>query len=98
MSAKDRGFQRPSGAALVAKPEPLTTAEPAPAAATDTDLPMPPVRQREYRAQFNTKLLPGMIKRIRGFADHHDASIQDIVEQALDEYLTRRGWTDNHDK
>ena len=124
--ARDRGFQRPSGPALVARPEPLTGAEPAtpgtdraapatpepiPAAeaaeqpmalesaataasnpALDTELPMPPARHSEIRVQFNTKLRPAVIERTKGFADRYHANIQDIVEQALDEYMTRRGW------
>ena len=125
--ARDRGFQRPSGQALVARPEPLTgaepgtagtdravpaTSEPIPAAeaaeqpvalesaptaastpASETDLPMPPARHSEIRVQFNTKLRPAVIERTKGFADRYHASIQDIVEQALDEYMTRRGWS-----
>ena len=127
--ARDRGFQRPSGPALVARPEPLTGAEPAtagtdhaepatsepiPAAeaaeqpvapesaataastpASETELPMPPARHSEIRVQFNTKLRPAVIERTKGFADKYSANIQDIVEQALDEYMTRRGWPTN---
>jgi hypothetical protein len=123
--ARDRGFQRPSGPALVARPEPLAGPDPAPGTertapatpeplsaaasaepspppeaaepaantpAPDNDLPMPPTRHSEIRVQFNTKLRPAVIERTKGFADRYHANIQDIVEQALDEYMTRRGW------
>ena len=88
-----------------ATPEPLcaaASAEPSPppeaaepaanTPASDTDLPMPPARHSEIRVQFNTKLRPAVIERTKGFADRYHANIQDIVEQALDEYMTRRGW------
>lgn len=139
--ARDRGFQRPSGPALVAKPEPLTPMEPATTSqqerpgtvtgprpdessvampveppepqpgreptgrkvttpksnpsAADAELPMPTPRHSEIRVQFNTKLRPAVIDRTKGFAEHYRANIQEIVEQALDEYLTRRGWDGN---
>ena len=119
---RDRGFQRPSGPTLVARPEPLATGDPVepPAAATPAptterqkrpakqapaakpapkaapapanELPMPTPRIPEIRVQFNTKLRPAVIERTKGFADHHKANIQEIVEQALTEYLDRRGW------
>jgi hypothetical protein len=124
---RDRGFQRPSGPALVARPEPLAGGDPVepPAAATPApappsepkerpakqaptprsapnvasapveELPMPTPRVSEIRVQFNTKLRPAVIDRTRGFADHHRANIQEIVEQALTEYLNRRGWKDS---
>ena len=76
--------------------EELPAAEPAAPPASeptqDTDLPMPPARHSEIRVQFNTKLRPAMIERTKGFADRYHANIQDVVEQALDEYMTRRGW------
>jgi hypothetical protein len=129
---RDRGFQRPGGPALVARPEPLAAVpappapapEPAPVPAPaesvavepddtadrltstapaapkpppqtrgrGTNLPMPPSRHTELRVQFNTKLRPASIARTKAFADHHQASIQDVVELALDEFLSRRGW------
>jgi hypothetical protein len=67
-----------------------STANAAPAATEE--LPMPTPRVTEIRVQFNTKLRPAVIERTRGFAEHHKANIQEIVEQALTEYLNRRGW------
>ena len=72
---------------------PPEAAEPAASTpAPNPDLPMPPARHSEIRVQFNTKLRPAVIERTKGFADRYHANIQDIVEQALDEYMTRRGW------
>ena len=65
----------------------------------DPELPMPTPRRSEICIQFNTKLRPIVIEpRTKRFAEHHQASIQEIVEQALDEYLARRGWDDKAEK
>ena len=71
-----------------------TTKAPAAPAVDTSDLPMPTPRHSEIRVQFNTKLRPVVIERTRGFAEHYRASIQEIVETALTEYLDRRGWTE----
>lgn len=63
-------------------------------AEADAELPMPRPRHSEIRIQFNTKLRPVVIERTKRFAEHHRGNIQEIVEQALDEYLTRRGWAE----
>lgn len=61
-------------------------------AAVEPDLPMPPRKtEAEIRKPFGTKLTPEITQRLKNFAFAHDAEIQDIVEQALDEYMTRRG-------
>lgn len=73
---------------------PATTKAPTAPAVDTPDLPMPTPRHSEIRVQFNTKLRPVVIERTRGFAEHYRASIQEIVETALTEYLDRRGWTE----
>ncbi|MFJ6901776.1 hypothetical protein [Streptomyces hokutonensis] len=55
-------------------------------------LAMPPSRQQEVRAQFNTKLPPELIDRIKNFSMTHHSDIQDVTELALDEFLTPRGF------
>lgn len=53
---------------------------------------MPPAKKKtEVRQTFATKLPPEMITRLRGWAFAHDVEIQDLVELALDEFLTQRG-------
>lgn len=52
----------------------------------------PPKRRGPAREQFSTKLPPQLIQDLRAFSDHHEAEIQVVVELALTEYLTSRGW------
>jgi len=55
--------------------------------------PPPPKKQAPPRVQFSTKLPPALITDIKDFSDHYKAEIQIVVELALQEYLTSRGWT-----
>jgi hypothetical protein len=90
-----RAPRRPAAARQRSESGSSTTIRAPTAAAADTsDLPMPTPRHSEIRVQFNTKLRPVVIERTRGFAEHYRASIQEIVETALTEYLDRRGWTE----
>jgi hypothetical protein len=54
--------------------------------------PPPPRKRAPSREQFSTKLPPALIANLRDFAEHHDAEIQTVVELAITEYLTNRGW------
>lgn len=54
--------------------------------------PPPPRRQTSQRVQFSTKLPPQLISDVKDFCEHHQAEIQVVVELALREYLTSRGW------
>ena len=54
--------------------------------------PPPPKRLTPPRIQFSTKLPPALVADVKAFSDHHDAEIQIVVELALKEYLTSRGW------
>jgi len=83
----------PGAAAGVAPLTPLsTTARPAAPPQTATAPPPPKKRQLAARIQFSTKLPPGLIGDVKDFSDHHEAEIQIVVELALKEYLTSRGW------
>lgn len=62
------------------------------AAALPVAPPPPPKRRTPAREQFSTKLPPQLIGDLRAFADHHQAEIQVVVELAIGEYLTSRGW------
>ncbi len=54
--------------------------------------PPPPKRQAPQRVQFSTKLPPALIMDVKDFSDHHRAEIQIVVELALREYMSSRGW------
>lgn len=75
-------------AAPVAAPARTPAAAPRPAAAP----PPPPKRQAPQRVQFSTKLPPALITDVKDFSDHHQAEIQIVVELALREYMSSRGW------
>lgn len=77
-----------AAAAPVASPARTPAAAPRPAAAP----PPPPKRQAPQRVQFSTKLPPALITDVKDFSDHHQAEIQIVVELALREYMTSRGW------
>ena len=58
----------------------------------DASLPMPTPRQAaEMRIPFGTKMRPELIARLKAFAFAKDAEIQVVLDQAVDEYLSRRG-------
>lgn len=58
---------------------------------TAEELPMPPAKQRDVRQTWGTKLRPSTIDRLNAFASDHNTHIQDVVEMALDEFMSRRG-------
>lgn len=68
--------------------------EPAPVAPSAPQVapPPPPKKQAPPRVQFSTKLPPALITDVKDFSDHHQAEIQVVVELALREYMTSRGW------
>ncbi|MFJ3777558.1 hypothetical protein ACIPX0_38290 [Streptomyces sp. NPDC090075] len=89
----DPGEQKaviPEEPAVIAEPQ--STSKPEPKTPVKTGLAMPPSRQQEVRAQFNTKLPPELIDRIKTFTTTHRADIQDVSELALDEFLKARGF------
>lgn len=55
--------------------------------------PPPPVVQRKPREQLNTKIRVDMRERLDVFVARHDSTLQGVLEAALDEYMTRRGWS-----
>jgi hypothetical protein len=55
-----------------------------------SDLPMPPARQAEPRVILVSRISPGLNDRLRAFCQAHNASIQDTVTLAVDEFLERR--------
>jgi hypothetical protein len=75
--------------APIPTPVPLGPAAPVAAAGA---APPPPKKHAPAREQFSTKLPPRLIKDLREFCSHHQAEIQVVVELALVEYLTSRGW------
>lgn len=55
------------------------------------EAPPPPGRQREARVQFNHRILMDRHEVLEGYKATHGATWQAIVDQMVDEYLTRRG-------
>lgn len=103
-SLKPYDFMRPMADAqsdsrpatpVAASPKPPKRPKRPPAsvpAAPGTDvLPMPPTRQPQMRVNVNVRLLPEMNDRLRHFVQAHTANMQDTVELAIDEFLSRRG-------
>jgi hypothetical protein len=86
-----------AGAAPVAplassRSRPVPAAERAAEPAGNTPPPPPPRKQAPARVQFSTKLPPHLITNVKDFSDHYQAEIQMVVELALQEYMTSRGW------
>jgi len=53
---------------------------------------MPPSREEtEARVNFGGRVRPSTRKRARLFAAQHDIDIQDLLDAALNEYMSRRG-------
>lgn len=74
-----------------AEASPPTTATPAAEVPTPATPPMPPKRQRTLRVQFTTRIRTDLDERLRRFLKKSDASVQDVTEMALGEFLDRRG-------
>ncbi|SRR5258708_25128829 len=91
--AQARGDGQPA-AEVAASPKPpkktKRSAVPEAAAPGADVLPMPPTRQPQMRVNVNVRLLPEMNDRLRRFVQDHKANMQDTVELAIDEFLTRR--------
>lgn len=78
-----------------AEPKPETVATPLKEMADTpstppSDLPMPPARRTEARVMLVCRVTPELDKRLRQFCQAHDASMQDTVTLAIDEFLERR--------
>jgi hypothetical protein len=58
---------------------------------TDVPTPPPPARQQNLRAQFNHRILADREKLLQKYKQRHSTTMQAIVDQMVDEYLTRRG-------
>ena len=91
----------------VVEPQPMKTEEPVTAPAigrpswparprrvddAEEGLVMPTPKGAPLRQQFTTKLPPELIARFDGFVKDYRAEKQEVVEQALNEYLSRRGY------
>jgi len=88
----------PGGTSALKPPQrqPLaaTPARP-PAAAAEQELPPPPASRRgQPREQLNTKVRVELRARLDAFVRLHDSTLQGVLEAALDEYMTRRGWSE----
>lgn len=79
-----------AGEPLERAPEPTPEA-PDVEAPTPARPPMPPKRQRTVRVQFTTRIRTDLDERLRRFIKQSDASMQDVAEMALGEFLDRRG-------
>jgi hypothetical protein len=67
---------------------------PATTPAADVGVPPPPPAARRHpREQLNTKIRVDLRARLNGFVERHDSTLQGVLEAALDEYMTRRGWS-----
>lgn len=55
--------------------------------------PPPPARARQAREQLNTKIRVDLRGRLDAFVRDHGSSVQGVLEAALDEYMSRRGWS-----
>ena len=66
---------------------------PAEVDATDGLAPPPKRRHRQPREQLKTQVLPDVRARLDAFCAAHDSTIQDVIEAALLEYMSRRGGT-----
>jgi hypothetical protein len=55
-----------------------------------SDLPMPPARRAEARIMLVCRVTPDLDKRLRQFCQAHNASMQDTVTLAINEFLERR--------
>lgn len=62
-------------------------------AAREGDLPMPPSRQgdNETRVNLGARVRTETRRRAKLFSAVHDLDMQDLVDAALDEYMSRRG-------
>lgn len=79
---------------LMAPARAVATPPSPPAAVTPPAVPAPPPprKQAPARVQFSTKLPPALITDVKAFSDHYEAEIQIVVELALQEYMSSRGW------
>ncbi len=50
----------------------------------------PPRRRKEVRIQLNTRIRQELHEQLQTFVQRHDAAVQDVVEDALREYLNQR--------
>lgn len=79
-------------AADVAAPTDHTPTAAGPAAVDE--LPPPPMAPRRHtREQLNTKIRVDLRARTNAFVERHQSTLQGVLEAALDEYMTRRGWS-----
>lgn len=88
---------RPAAVAPVS-PAPPVEVFPEPPASTpapvDGELPPPPpAARRTSREQLNTKIRVDLRQRLSMFVERHDSTLQGVLEAALDEYMSRRGWS-----
>jgi hypothetical protein len=87
---------RTAPAVAATSPAAVAPAQPVavqPAAEVAGESPLPPPRRRARgRDPFTTKLPPPLIEDLRAFTEHHGAEIQVVVELAVGEYLSSRGW------
>lgn len=91
---------RPPDRVPVPDPQATTThVDPAPAPILDSPQPVsevpppPPAARRQSREQLNTKIRVDLRSRLNAFVNDHDSTVQGVLEAALDEYMTRRGWS-----
>ena len=78
-TAAPSGKQRPEAPATA----PGTNPKP-------TDLPMPPARQVEVRIPIGARIRLQLSERLRNFVRDQDVTMQDTIELAIDEFLSRR--------
>ncbi len=74
-----------------AKPSVEMPAAPVARPAMTSQFPMPPSHDSEARIQFNARLQPELVERVRLFAAQHRVTVQDVAEYAMDEFLKQRG-------
>lgn len=53
----------------------------------------PPARRSTSREQLNTKIGVDLRRRLNDFVGEHNSTVQGVLEAALDEYMSRRGWS-----
>ncbi|HEY9476582.1 MAG TPA: hypothetical protein VIS06_22380 [Mycobacteriales bacterium] len=63
-----------------------------PSAVAESDLPMPPPKHGDtVMVNFSSRLDADLNDRFYEFVQHHRTTVQAALNQALDEYLSRRG-------
>ncbi len=96
-SAPTRNVEQPAQPTTpTVKAEPPVTPSapfPAPVVAKPAEMLLPPpVVSRVQRVQFNSKIEIELKSRVEAFVKEHNSTLQGVLEAALTEYMTRRGW------